>query len=197
MNIKNWSKKKKIIVGTIVFLFFIGLINSSPEEKKAQTTQTPSEVTKVSEPVKNEPQEAVQPQETAKYEVVYTKGDIRYDGGVSYYVLIDPVNLDTEDFKMQTTQIIKDMISKQGNKISIEIYDDKPTLELSYKQYGDMSLGRVRTDEETKMLAIHMISSYDGDLETGTYKNTLSYFPGAFKDNPNVGKYVQTIEYIQ
>ncbi len=58
--------------------------------------------------------EITKPTETRlpKYEIVYELKGKRYDGGVNYYVLIDPVNLTNDSFKNDvkaiTKQIVKD-----------------------------------------------------------------------------------------
>lgn len=130
-----------------------------------------------------------------QYEVVQTISAHRFDGASQYYVLMDSVDLTTDDFKADVKRIISDMATKNGVKISIEVHDSQESLDLSYKQYGDLSLKRTLTDAETSMEAEHFISAFDGQMSTGTYTNTLSFFPGTFTTNDTVGKYIETIEF--
>lgn len=132
---------------------------------------------------------------TPKYQIMYELLNKRYDGGKNYYVLIDPVDLSSDSFKNDIKNIAKKIVTEKGNKISIEIHDKKTTLDLSYKQYGDMSLGRVLNQSELDERAIHLIADFSGNLETNIYLNSLSFFPGAFEDNTKIGRYLETIEF--
>ena len=92
--------------------------------------------------------------------------------------------------------MVKDIVVKNGNKISIDILDDEPTLELFYKShYGSNQLGRILTQNESDQVAVHLIASYSGELENMVYLNQLDFFPGAFKDTPVVGEYVEFLEF--
>ena len=82
-----------------------------------------------------------------------------------------------------------------GEKISIEIFDENNSLELSYKEYGDLSLGRVLNKKESNLQAIHLIAAYDGQLKNNLYPNTLNFFPSASSGTPKVGSLVNAIEY--
>ncbi|MCW5887752.1 MAG: hypothetical protein KIT07_06475 [Anaerolineales bacterium] len=134
-------------------------------------------------------------QELPEYQIVYQVPNYRYDGGKAIYVLVDQVDLSSDLFKDDIRNILRMIVSQEGNKISIEIHDSRATLDLSYKQFGDLSLGRLLTQSELDNRGIHLVATYDGDLTTNIYVNTLSFFPGAFTDNPNVGGYVDTIEF--
>lgn len=130
-----------------------------------------------------------------QYEVVQTISAHRFDGASQYYVLMDSVDLTNDDFKADVKRIISDMATKNGGKISIEVHDSQESLDLSYKQYGDLSLKRTLTDAETSMEAEHFIAAFDGQMSTGSYMNTLSFFPGAFTTHETVGEYIETIEF--
>jgi hypothetical protein len=129
------------------------------------------------------------------YKIMY-EVDKRFDGATSYYVLIDPVNVENIKFKDIVNYIVNDLVKKKGNKISVEIYDNKDALVLHYKLYGDMSLGRVLNNEEYIFVGNHHIAGFSGELETDLFFNTLYYYPMAnSKDNPLVGKFADIIEY--
>ena len=130
-----------------------------------------------------------------KYEVAHEVTQQRYDKGVVYYILINPIDLSSSTFKDGIKSIVKKMVEEKGGKISIHVYDKKTALETGYKQYGDMSLDRPLTKQENDEASIHNVGIFSGELKTGAYLNTLMFFPATFTDNPKVGKYVETVEF--
>jgi hypothetical protein len=130
-----------------------------------------------------------------KYKIVYTDFDQRYDGGINYYALLDSTDVSNSNFEGRIRDTIKKIVSEKGKKISIEFHDNMSSLDISYKQYGDQSLGRPRTQLESDIEARHFIASYDGQMSTSLYNNTLMFFPGATNYTPKVGKYVATEEF--
>ena len=130
-----------------------------------------------------------------KYTIIHTITTQRYDGGVTYYVLIDPIDLKNDKFKDNIKSIIRDIVKKKGGKITIEFHDKIESLNISYKQYGDMSLKRPRNQREEEIEAVHFIAAFSGQLKTYAYFNTLDFFTVAFSDHPIVGKYGEQIEF--
>jgi len=194
-------KKIGLIFGIATFVFFVlfGVTIDSSKTEKATTNNQQSE--QVAEQ-KNENQQQtptteqpVKEEKNLKYQIIYELANERYDGGKNYYVLIDPVDLSSDSFKTDIKVMAKKIVAEKGKKISIELHDSRESLNISYKQYGDQSLGRPTTVEENKIKEKHFIAAYAGELETGIYPNSLMFFPGAFKDSPEVGKYVETIEF--
>lgn len=188
----------------LIFLLFVialgtyvGLsINNDPstmERTKTEPTITePSkDETEVTQEKKAEPINQIS---EPSYQVVYSI-EKRYDGGISYYVLLNPVDLSKPAFIDNVKYITNKLVNDKGNKISIEFFDDKNALELSYKQYGDLSLGRKLTENENIWQGVHYIAGFSGELETDLYLNTLYLFPSASSDHPQVGKYVSIMEY--
>lgn len=185
-------KKAKIFglgcLGLILLLAVIAVFgpNSVKPNSESPLSQTQSSAeTKLQESLSPPP----------RYEILHTVKDKRYDGGDEHYVLIDPVDLSTDQFKEDIKVLVRALVKEKGKKQSFEFHDSRESLDISYKQYGDMSLGRPRTSEEDKILAVHYIAAFSGQLETGIYKNTLQFFLATFKDNPDVGKYVETLEF--
>ena len=175
---KVFSRKQVLAVfGSLLLVSIIGF--SATAEPTSNVNRDTSET-----PTTNEIADEVTP----GYEVVYTLANKRYDGGVNYYLLIDPVDLDSS-FQEGVKTVVRDMVKKNGGKISIEIHDSRESLEISYKQYGIGTLNRVRTDEENSIIERHYIASYDGELET-MGENTLMFFPSAFSSDPTVGQFV-------
>ena len=146
------------------------------------------------------------------YEIIYTLNHLRYDGGIAYYILIDPIDLSDDTFKDNIKEIIRKIVEEKGKKISIEIFDKRDSLQNGYEydaedpgewlEYNDEELEEwkawITNEEILNDLAIHCIASYDGGLETGLYLNTLYFFIYSESDNaenPEIDKYVDIIQF--
>jgi hypothetical protein len=99
-------------------------------------------------------------QEPVQFEVVYTLTTVRFDGGTTLYVLIEPVDLTSSAFKEDVKEVIRTLVAQHGAKTSIEVHDAMTSLEVSYKQYGDLSLGRNRTADEDADQALHCVAAF-------------------------------------
>ncbi len=131
----------------------------------------------------------------SKYEISY-EVDKYHDGVISYFVLIDPVNLSNDNFKNDVKNIVNKIVKEKGSKIFIDFVDNKDVLDLEYKShYGSNTLGRILTKDEIDKLGLHLIASFAGEFKSGSYLNSLSFFPATFTDNPKVGKYIENIEF--
>lgn len=181
----KWNNKVKWVITGVLILLILANKSSSNTKESGIKPQFVQETTSTPIPTVKSPE----------YDIIYETSKVRFDGGKNYYVLTQPFNLESDAFKEDIKSIFKKIVSEKGNKVSIEIYDNKDTLELFYKRYGDLSLNRPLTKVEVESNASHLIASYDGDLTTGVYKNTLSFFPSGVKTSPLIGKYVDTIEF--
>jgi hypothetical protein len=94
------------------------------------------------------------------------------NGGAKYYILMDPVNLNSS-FKADVKAIIRKLVSENG-PLYIEFHDSLKSLTVSYEQYGDMSwpMGRVRSDAEDAEQVRHYIAQYTGETD-----HELDFFP--------------------
>lgn len=205
----KWNKGIKIaITAACLIIVGISLENSHPYleteslENVVQETNSQSIGTEVSEDITTKPTSNVSatPEpasvEIPKYSVVHESSSVRYDGGKVFYVLIDPIDITSSNFKDKIKALVRKIAAQENNKkVSILIFDKNPTLDLYYRQYVELSLGRVRTEAESEDLSIHFIGSYDGALETMHPINSLTFFPSAFNSTKSVGKYVETIEF--
>ena len=151
----------------------------------------------VEKTAKREATEPPAPPVTApEHTLVYVASGKRYDGGSAYYALLTtPVDISTEEFKEGIRALVQSIVAERGRGISIELHDNRESLDLSYKQYGDQSLDRALTQGERDVLARHFIASFDGELDTGIYRNTLMFFPSAFRQHSVVGRYVASEEF--
>ncbi|MBA7469328.1 hypothetical protein ES707_04595 [subsurface metagenome] len=146
-----------------------------------------------------------------EYEIIYTL-NLRYDDGITYYVLINPIDLSDDTFKDNIKKIIRKIVEEKGKKISIEIFDKRDSLENGYEydaedpgewlEYNAKELEEwkawITNEEILNDLAVHSIASYDGELETGLYLNTLYFFTYSESDNtenPEIDKYVDIIQF--
>lgn len=181
-------------VTTVASLFFFGMTTDSPAPSTQDNNSITQEQTQASETEQINTAQQIE-EVVPDYQIVHELSNVRFDGGKSLYVLVSSIDLSSLIFKDDIKNIFRDIVSKKGNKISIEIYDNRASLDLSYKQYGDRTLGRALDQSELNDRALHLIATYDGNLSTNIYTNTLSFFPGAFKDTATVGKFVETVEF--
>lgn len=205
---KAWYKKWWVIT-IAVFLVLSAIIGSSEEGKdKTQETSKPAEqmtVQSQENEVTNEKSEQtdrpqvsdVQPEiKLPKYEIAYQVEGKRYDGGINYYVLIDPVDLTNDSFKNDIKNITRQIVKDKGLKISVDFVDNKNVLDLEYKShYGSNTLGRILTKAEMDELGQHLVAVFSGELEIDEPKNSLLFFPSASRDTLRVGKYVDHMEF--
>jgi hypothetical protein len=187
-----------ILIIMVILGVYVGLIiNKEPatSDLSEETTikKESIEKEKITTPRDGKSEEKANPK--YNYKIMYEVKK-RFDGATSYYVLIDTVNVENEKFKDIVNFIVNDLVKKKGNKISVEIYDNKDALVLHYKLYGDISLGRVLNNEEYIFVGNHHVAGFSGELETGLFFNTLYFYPAAnLKDNPMVGKFAGAVEY--
>jgi hypothetical protein len=193
MNIFKWvGFFSFVFLFTVLLIFLFETIGKSKvfrndKLKKVTVKETKININPTNGPTK-EPDNKI-----PEYKILYETTK-RYDGGIDYYVLINKVDLKNSAFKKDIKSIIDELVEKKGKKISIEFHDNKRSLDISYRQFGQMK-GFPKTEEEKKLMAKSFIAVYAGDMEVGIFLNTLMYFPGALKSNPEVGKYVEIISY--
>jgi hypothetical protein len=155
------------------------------------------EVDKVQVAAENSnPEPAITEKSAPNYDIAYELSNVRYDGGKNYYVLVSSIDPASSAFKGDMKTIIKKIVSEKGNKISVDILDDKATMDIYYRShYASNQLGRVISVSERNQIGIHLIASYNGEFEMGTYLNGLDFFPGANEDDSKVGGYVESLEF--
>lgn len=191
------SFKKKPILTTALVVFIIWIISLPYRDNSNAnpTTQQPAvvETTPATEPEMSTGVTDVPEVETIDYTMVYTDSDARFDGGVKYYILIDPVDISDDSFKADIDNLVRKIVSEKGRKISLDIFDNRSALNVMYKQYGDLSLGRARSETENALVERHLVATLDSGLST--MPDSISFFPGTFKSHPEVGVYVENIEF--
>ncbi|PIR51411.1 hypothetical protein COU78_01565 [Candidatus Peregrinibacteria bacterium CG10_big_fil_rev_8_21_14_0_10_49_24] len=186
------SRSLYLILLAVSGTLFVLLVVNLPAEP-AQPIQTPLQAQEQAASTKTADIDNSIPM--PEYTIVYTIHTQRYDSGTSYYVLIPAVDITSDVFKEEVRMLVRKIAAEKGGAVSIEFHDSRQSLDLSYKQYGDQSLGRPVTQGERDILARHFIASFDGELDTGIYRNTLMFFPSAFRQHPSVGEHVASEEF--
>lgn len=196
------KKTFKIIGAIFAFIIFLAIISPTPpKEDVPQDTVASTEVVTENEVPSDEvvdsvPEETVSVKAEPKYTIIYTKPKHRSDQASAYWILVDSVDLSSDAFKSDIENVVRKLIVEEGSKISLSIFDDRSALDVNYKQYGDLSLGRVRTDEESKAQERHFVATFDGAYKAFNfqYDDELTYFPGAIKSTSVVGQYKEITE---
>ena len=138
----------------------------------------------------------------SKIDTEYT----RYDGAPTYYVLIDEVNLDNDNFKEEISNIIIVLLKEYGTKININIFDDLETLNFDFewnkkiRDNTNMSVNEIKElqlakKNKNEQLTRHYILHFIGENEVAFSPYDIYYFPNATNDTPEVGKYVEIKEF--
>jgi hypothetical protein len=110
--------------------------------------------------------------------LILTWENYRADGANRYFLLINSINLSDDSFKERIKGTIQRFVEKYGNKITIDIFDDKGVLENTYKYDKTYDIKASTSQQFLKDQERHWISGYDGDCSTGLYLNTLWFFSG-------------------
>jgi hypothetical protein len=137
------------------------------------------------------------------YEIVRTL-NTRLDDTVTYYVLIDPIDLSDDYFKEDIKEVISKIVEEKDRKIDIVIFDNRNSLENGYKDDEFLITGDLEewenwyTDEVIRDLAMHCIATFSGENEYDFYFNTLYFF--IYSDSVDSGevetsKYAEVIEF--
>lgn len=197
---KTYDKKIWIVIGVFLIAIIVAISSATKKDeeqpKQEQGKQNVAITDQKKEPIQEVKEQNNKEQELPKYEIAYELKNKRYDSGANYYVLINSVNLANDNFKNDIKEITKQITKEKGSKISIDFVDNKEILDLEYKShYGSNTLGRILSKEETDKIGLHLIATFDGNMQTGIYPNTLMFFPATFKDNSKVGKYLETTEF--
>jgi general stress protein CsbA len=196
--IKPGITRTPLLIGFGVLFLLCGFVvdaTEPPQQREKQNASKSASSSPNKTPLASPKNSPVPAAKVPNYKIVHELTKKRYDGGLYEYVLIDPVSLTSGSFKTNVKAVLRDIVKKKGGKVSIETHDSPQTLDISYKQFGDMSLGRQRTTEENALMAVHYVAAYSGQLETAGSEHVLDWFPATFTSDPTVGKYVGHEDY--
>lgn len=202
-----WMKKHKIITGVVGF--FVGMTilgaiigpapkkasdQKSPQQEQAQVVAKPTP-----KPSTKQPEPAKQPV-TPSYKVIAKSDTERFDKKTTYYVLIDPVDLSNDGFKKDVKLVLQAVTKTNGNpNFTANVYDNADAATAGANLYNDppISHGKAAAQAYSDRNAQHLIAEYNGGINGDTGKvssansaYSISWFAGANKSTPNVGKYV-------
>jgi hypothetical protein len=114
------------------------------------------------------------------YEVVAIDSSLRNDDGFNIYVLIPSVDLTKNDYQARIENAIKEVAKKYGDKITVEIFDDKEALALHFDIWVTQDvLEAAVTPAQHDLLERHQIASYEGGLDSNPSTNSIILFPNS------------------
>lgn len=151
-----------MMLASLFFLSGCGGDDKAPTKKPVQSTQQA--------PAVQSNQQATKP-----YEVVYSIKTKRFDKGINLYVLVEANDYSKDPMKEDIKGIINKLVKENGAKTSIDFFDDKRALEVHYQKWVTQKLNPTQADNN--LLSQHYIAGFSGDLSTGIYRNSLTYFP--------------------
>jgi hypothetical protein len=136
------------------------------------------------------------------YKIVYTLNNVRSDKKPYYLILINPIDLSSNDFKMDVAGVFDDIRVKNGEEISIEIFDDEQALELfSRSNYLGINYELdLDNSKDYKLVAIHTIAQYTGVAfknmrgESEGSQISVDFFPVANKNVKEVARYIDHLD---
>jgi hypothetical protein len=114
------------------------------------------------------------------FEVVAADSSLRDDDGYYVYVLIPLIDLAKNDYQARVENVIREVAKKYGDKITVEIFDDKEALALQFKIWVTKEvLEAAVTPEQHDLLERHQIASYEGGLDSNPSTNSIILFPNS------------------
>ncbi|MBC8390474.1 MAG: hypothetical protein H8E13_20810 [Actinobacteria bacterium] len=131
----NTNKKVKFVIPILalilIFSFALACNGDSEASSTTKKTEETAQETGEAEVVENVADEEIIEEEIIEeddnksnteieYEIIYTL-NLRYDDGISYYVLINPIDLSDDTFRENIKEIIRKIVEEKGKKISIVI----------------------------------------------------------------------------
>jgi len=199
--VKAWIKAHKVWTAVIVLLvLFIGIGASGDTPTKETAKNNEAQTTVNETKTDNKKDETPKQQEipTPNYSVVSSTKDERFDKKNTYYVTIEAVDLANDNFKQSVKLVVKALAKQNGSTdFTANIYDDEATAKAGANYYSNPSTDQAEIKAKSDQRGQHLVASYSGGIDEITAKVStadsayvLNWYPGAFKDTPNVGKYV-------
>jgi hypothetical protein len=181
---------KNVSLSLVVLFISVSLASCKKPVAKVPSPLPPvtntSKDSKVTSPT-TPPPDATTTDLIPKYEILKKTQD-RSDNGLTFYIIIRPINLSTDAFVGQIKNLVKQMVKDdiKNEKITIEVFDSMNALDMYVKD----------KNSKAPLLQTHHIARYVGDSEGEIYKNTLYIFPNSTKDDKSeAGKYFDIIDF--
>lgn len=178
------------VVSVILLVSLVGTACSTSTTGSKQTQATTTHV--FSAPI-------IPQSPTPNFKIV-GKRYVRKDNAPGYYVVIDPVDLSNDSFKQNVKLVLQALAKTNGGpNFTAWVLDDEAVANTKYSY--DTNPGADTVDKMKAQQAAeeqHLIAGYTGGWDT-TYAHsstaddayTISWFPAAIIDSPNVGQYVK------
>lgn len=205
-------KKPRFFIPFLI-LFFIFAIILACNSTESKTTESGAEETVIDESQSEDEPESVLEEpsveeeknneceesgEALNYEIIHTLENARYDGGYFYYILIDPIDINDSNFKDNIKKTISKIVEEKGINIGLDIYDNLEALNYGY-EYDTAPMEEweklISNEEIMVKLARRCIATFDGNLDTGLYYNTLWFF--IYSDHANISEIDKLSEVIE
>lgn len=172
-----------VVLGLVVFFIIVGALSDGNNDKKRATS--PSATATTSAMPLSGP--------TPQYSVI---GQLpwRRDGKPTYYVVIDPVDLSNDGFKLAVKLVTQAIARMDGAAdFSAKFYDDQTVANVAFTT--DPGSGNRGTKPPLDKAALdergqHLVAIYSGGLEMQPSPYQMMWYPGAFTVTPNVGRWV-------
>lgn len=182
MQVKKRRRKWPwVLLALVVFFIIVGALSGGNEDDKRESSPAPSTTGSASPPLTGP---------TPKYSVV---GQLQWrsDGEPTYYVVIDPVDLSNDGFK-QTVKLVTQALAQQngGVDFSAKFYDDQSVAKEALASDPGSGNHTVPDKASLDFLGQHLVGIYSGGIEVNPSPYQLAWYPGAFTNTPNVGRWV-------
>lgn len=110
------------------------------------------------------------------------------DQAPDYFVTIDPVNLGSEEFKLDVKKVLRALAAKAGSPaFSARVFDNTEIAQQAYAaQSSDVKEDSATTDGKPQ----HLIAAYQGGLAGAP--SQITWFPSADDNTPKVGQWTES-----
>jgi hypothetical protein len=186
-------KNMKLSCFLLVILFVSGIVGSCKKQVAVTKPLPPAQEQKenglTNPPPAPPAKPVVAPADfVPNYEIVKQTDQIRKDKGLTFYIIVRPVDLSSDVFIIPIKNLVKQMVKEKikSEKITIEIFDSLNALDLYVKD----------SSSNAPLLTTHHIASYVGDSSDEIYLNTLYLFPNSTKEDKSAaGKFFDVIDF--
>jgi hypothetical protein len=191
-----------LVLFLIIVLFKIVLFSDTESEKSRRqsnfdATPATSAVTQSATTQQAETTSARSSVESSsnRYRIVYAESSLRNDNGLYFFVLTDPVDLTNEYFISRIEAIVRSLVKANGNKITIDIFDNREALDVQYKVWVLKEINEPLDKEQEALAERHQIASFEGGTILGPSSNTIILFPNATNKASEVSDLSRSYEF--
>jgi hypothetical protein len=176
-----------VLLGLVVFLVIVGALSGGHDKDRPSSSPSPSTASAG-------PQKTNAP--TPNYSVI-GKSDWRRDGQPIYYAVMDPVDLSDDGFKQNVKLVTQALAKSKGDaNFSAHIFDDVAVARDAFaSDPGGSGPPLDQTKAALDLRGQHLVAIYSGGLDASLYLYEIDWYPAAFTQTANIGKYVGSEEW--